>query len=50
MSSNCPAPDMASRTPPGAGVAGLVAHVVTDGLGVEAAFGVALRPLPHQWY
>lgn len=48
MPSNCPAPDMASRTPSGAGVVGPVAHVVTDaGLGVEAAFGVAL---PHQWH
>jgi hypothetical protein len=44
--SNCPALDMAARTPSGAGVVGPVALVATEAvLGVEAAFGVAL---PHK--
>jgi hypothetical protein len=46
LASNYPAPDMAARTPSGAGVVGPVVHVATEAvLGVEAAFGVAL---PHK--
>ena len=46
LPSDCPAPDMAARTPSGAGVVAPVVHVATEAvLGVEAAFGVAL---PHK--
>ena len=48
LASDCPAPDMAARTPPGAGVVGPVVHVATEAvLGVEAAFGAALAHRRH---
>lgn len=46
LPSDCPAPDMAARTPSGAEIVGPVALVATEAvLGAEAASGVAL---PHK--